>query len=315
MPPSTEQAPTGALTAAWDDALDRFVAHLRALDRSPHTVMAYLRDIQHAAVGLHDLGIADPTAATAAHVRRYLGTLVEAGYARSTIARRVSAVRSFFAFLVDSGVISQSPAALVTTPKQERRLPRVLRPDEVDRLLIAPDDATPVGMRDRALIELLYASGARVSEAVALDLVAVDLSQGLVRLFGKGRKERLVPIGEPAVDAITAYVRTARPQLVGRRTSNAVFLNTSGDRLGVRDARSAVASAARVAGLSSVTPHTLRHSAATHMLEAGADIRVVQEFLGHVSLATTQRYTHLSRGWLREVHASAHPRARRRNGA
>jgi integrase/recombinase XerD len=160
----------------------------------------------------------------------------------------------------------------------------------------------------------LYASGARISEATGLDLDALDLPQGLVRLQGKGDKQRIVPIGEPAIDALRDYLARGRPELA-ERTTNAVFLNGRGERLGTRDARSIVVAVGRAAGVGHVTPHTLRHSFATHLLEAGADIRLVQELLGHASLATTQRYTHLSRGRLREIHATSHPRARASSAA
>ena len=167
-----------------------------------------------------------------------------------------------------------------------------------------------MGLRDRALLEVLYASGARVSEACGLDLDTVDLDQRQVRLAGKGGRERIVPLGAPAVDACRRYLAEGRAALVGEQTTTALLLSTRGGRLGVRDARTAVGRAARAAGLGHVTPHTLRHAFATHLLDRGADLRQVQELLGHASLATTQRYTHLSRGRLQEVHSSAHPRAR-----
>jgi site-specific recombinase XerD len=179
------------------------------------------------------------------------------------------------------------------------------------RLLGAPDPATPSGLRDRALLELLYASAARVGEACGLDLPELDLVQQQVRLEGKGGKQRIVPLGMPAVDALRTYLGVGRSQLAPpQHATDAVFVNRRGARLGTRDARTIVERAARAAGVGHVTPHTLRHTAATHLLEGGADIRQVQELLGHSSLATTQRYTHLSRGQLREVHALAHPRAR-----
>lgn len=296
---------------AWMQAIEEFVDHL-ALERGrrPNTVAAYQRDAADLAGTLTAWGTARPADVELDHLRRYLAELGARGYAKSTLARRASTLRTWFALLERRGITAGNPAGLLVAPKLGRHLPRVLRVDEVDRLLAAPSAGTPAGLRDRALLELLYASGARVSEACGLDLPALDLPQQLVRLAGKGGKSRIVPIGEPATDALRDYLEAGRPHLAPGAATEAVLLNTRGDRLGIRDARTAVDKAARAAGLGRVTPHTLRHSFATHLLDNGADIRVVQELLGHVSLATTQRYTHLSRGRLREVHARAHPRAR-----
>jgi site-specific recombinase XerD len=305
-----------ALPAAWAEALATFTTHL-ALEqgRSPHTVAAYRRDATDLARACVGWGYGRPGEVDRRVLRRYLADLDERGYARSTIARRVASLRRFYALLERRGMVAQDPAALLTAPRQGRHLPRVLRVDEVDRLVAAPAPDTSVGLRDRALLELLYASGARVAEACGLDLDALDLGEAVVRLAGKGGKQRIVPLGEPAVDAAQTYLTEGRPALAtGRRpgdpTTAALFLNGRGQRLGTRDARTAVQRAASTAGLGHVTPHTLRHTVATHLLESGADLRMVQELLGHASLATTQRYTHLSRGRLREVHAMAHPRAR-----
>jgi site-specific recombinase XerD len=315
-----EPARSGEIAPAWAGAIDTWVDHLEhERGRGQHTVDAYRHDALDLARSCSDWGIDHPGEVEPLVLRRYLADLGERGYARSTIARRASSTRSFFALLVRRGIVDADPAALLGSPKQGRHLPRVLRIDEIDRLVVAPDPTTPVGLRDRALLELLYACGARVSEVTGLDLPALDLPQGLVRLLGKGRKERIVPLGEPAVDTLRDYLGRARPKLGPKPgpgvATDAVLLNTKGERLGTRDARTAVERAARLAGLGHVTPHTLRHSFATHLLEAGADIRVVQELLGHASLATTQRYTHLSRGRLREVHTSAHPRARATHAA
>lgn len=278
--------------------------------RSHHTVEAYRHDAVDLATTLTAWGIERPDEVGPLTLRRYLADLGARGYARSTAARRASSARSWFALLRKRGIVPKDPAALLGTPKQGRYLPRVLAVEDVERLLMVPDTRTAVGSRDRALLEVLYASGARISEVTGLDLAALDLPLGQVRLLGKGNKERIVPAGEPAVDALRDYLGRGRPELVGQETTNAVFLNRRGDRLGTRDARTIVTNAAREAGLGHVTPHTLRHSFATHILEAGADVRLVQELLGHASLATTQRYTHLSRGRLREIHATSHPRAR-----
>lgn len=307
--PATVEAP------AWGGALAAFREHLvLQRDVSPHTVSAYARDVTDLAAFCVELGIEDPDEVELLVLRRYLADLGERGLARATVARRASTVRTFFRFLARSGRVARDPAHLLGTPKQGRTLPRVLRPEQVAALLLVPDVATPTGSRDRALLEVLYATGARVSEACGLDLPAVDLPQGLVRLFGKGRKERIVPLGEPSLDALAAYLDHGRPALSGPTPTDALFLNGRGDRLGTRDARTVVERSGRAAGIGHVTPHTLRHSYATHLLEGGADLRAVQELLGHASLATTQRYTHLSRGQLVEIHAMAHPRAgQRRN--
>jgi site-specific recombinase XerD len=298
---------------AWDDAIELLVEHV-ALERGRRaaTVAAYRSDARDLARTCLDWGIERPDEVELATLRRYLAVLAERGYARSTAARRASTFRVWFGLLERRGVVPSDPTLLLSTPKQGRHLPRVLRVDQVGALLEAPDAGTAIGNRDRALLELLYATGARVAEACGLDLDAVDQEQQLVRLDGKGGKQRIVPLGEPAVDAVRHYLAAGRPELVAGETTDALLLNTRGGRLGTRDARTSVERAGITAGLGHVTPHTLRHSYATHLLEHGADVRQVQELLGHASLATTQRYTHLSRGRLREVHAAAHPRANAR---
>ncbi len=303
------------LSAAWTDAVDELVRTTRAEQgRRPHTVDAYRRDALHVAHALTAVGVDGPGAVDRDVLRGYLADLADAGAARATIARRTSTLRTWFALLVRRGTVGADPAALLRTPKQGRHLPRVLRHDQVAALIEAADPTTPPGSRDRALVELLYASGARVEEACTLTVDRLDLTASQVRLHGKGGKDRIVPIGGAAVRALHAYLDGARPALLAAaptRPADGVLLR--GDRggpLGTRDARTIVGRLAQAAGVGHVTPHTLRHSYATHLLEGGADLRVVQELLGHASLATTQRYTHLSRGRLQEVHASAHPRAR-----
>ena len=303
-----------AVPAPWREARDAFVAHL-ALERGrrANTVDAYRRDADDLIRTVADWGVEHPGELDLLALRRYLADLADRGYARATLARRAATIRTWFAFLTERGIVSRDVAALLQSPTPGRHLPRVLRVDEVTRLLEAPDPATATGRRDRALLELLYAAGARVGEACGLDLGDLDLAQRQVRLDGKGGKQRIVPLGAPAVDALRTYLGVARPVLLAGGTAptgDAVFLGVRGGRLGTRDARTIVERAAVMAGVGHVTPHTLRHTAATHLLEGGADVRQVQEVLGHSSLATTQRYTHLSRGRLREVHAAAHPRAR-----
>ncbi len=308
-----------ALPPAWRDAIGAFVRHVGGeRGRSPATVVAYRRDVEQLATFCADHGIVEPDEVVATVVRRFLATLDDAGYARTSMARKASSIRAFFGLLARRGVVAEDPTRFLASPKRARSLPRVLRPDQVTALIAAPDADTVTGSRDRALLELLYGSGARVAEVCGLDVDDVDLDVRQVRLFGKGSKERIVPLGDPAVHAVRDYLHRGRPALIGGRgpragaTPSAVFLNTQGGRLDPRGVRRAVTEAAQRAGLGRVTPHTLRHSYATHLLEGGADLRSVQELLGHASLSTTQRYTHLSRGRLAEIYTETHPRARPR---
>ena len=298
----------------WERAVAALVEHVRfERGRRPNTVDAYRRDARAVVAMLRDdWGVSGPDQVDLGLLRRYLASLATAGYARSTRARRTSTLRIWFGLLHRQGAIVEDPTLALATPKQGRQLPRVLRFDQVMALLGAPDRRTPTGQRDATLLELLYGTGARVGEICGLTVGAVDVAQQLVRLDGKGGRQRIVPLGEPAVDAVTVYLAAGRPALHGDVATDALLLNQRGGALGVRDARTIVERAAHQVGLGHVTPHTLRHSYATHLLERGADLRQVQELLGHASLATTQRYTHLSRGRLREVHAAAHPRARAR---
>ncbi len=303
---------------AWREAIVVLVEYIAGeRGRRENTVLAYRRDAQDVARSLVAWGAASPAAVDLPLLRRYLADLQTRGLARSTAARRASTLRTWFALLARRGHVAKDPAAVLASPKQGRHLPRVLRVDQVRALLEGVDGSEPVALRDRALLELLYASGARIGEVCPLPMGSLDLDQQLVRLDGKGGKQRIVPLGDPAVSALRRYLGAGRPLLLApdrHPVSDAVFVNRRGAPLGVRDARTVVGRAARDAGLGPVAPHTLRHSVATHLLEHGADVRQVQELLGHASLATTQRYTHLSRGRLREVHAAAHPRARGRGG-
>jgi site-specific recombinase XerD len=324
-PPGTgrEDRPAGgpsdaALTPAWSKAVDDLVRFTRSeRGRRPNTVAAYRRDAEAVARALAAEGFHDPREVGRDELRGHLADLSEAGAARASIARRTSTLRTWFALLERNGRVPTDPAALLLTPKQGRHLPRVLRVDQVEALIAACDPTTAVGARDLALVEFLYASGARVEEACSLTLERLDLQQCQVLLEGKGGKDRIVPIGGAAVRAVESYLSSARPALMAasdRGTAapadGVVFRGDRGGPLGTRDARTLIGRLALSAGVGHVTPHTLRHSFATHLLEGGADLRVVQELLGHASLATTQRYTHLSRGRLQEVHALAHPRAR-----
>ena len=311
-------APPAPISPAWQESVDLLVAHVAGeLGRRENTVLAYRRDAQGLARSCTARGLVAPGQVDLQVLRDHLADLHGRGYARSSTARRASTMRTWFALLHRHGVVREDPAAGLASPKQGRHLPRVLRVEQVDALLAAVAGEPPRAARDRALIELLYASGARVGEVTSLTLPALDLPQRQVRLEGKGGRTRIVPIGEPAVAALQHYLAVGRPELAAagalagtERVVEVVFLGVRGGALGPRDARQVVVATAERAGLGHVTPHTLRHSMATHLLERGADLRQVQELLGHASLATTQRYTHLSRGRLREVHTAAHPRAR-----
>ncbi len=327
-----------AAAAAGAEALRRFVRSLEARDASPHTrrsyqatVAAYLewlaaRDVDWRSPGRREL-------------RGYLGGLAE-GHARTSVAQRLAAIRAFHRYAARSGLAPGDPWGAIATPRLPRRLPRVLEVDEVERLIAAVDsDLVPGGdpgarhrggwvapelrhaiaLRDRALVETAYAAGLRISELAAAELGSLDLGRGEVRVLGKGRKERIGLLGRPARQAVADYLEEGRPVLADRRPPLteipvALFLNHRGGPLGVRGLRGRLDRLRRLAGLpEGVSPHTLRHSFATHLLEGGADLRVVQELLGHESLATTQIYTHVSPARLRESYRSAHPRARTRS--
>jgi len=301
--------PGASLPPAWRHALAVFEGHLddeRGL--TAHTVVAYLRDARQFAAFCADFAIDDPDEVEPLVLRRWLASLTERGYARASLGRKAAAIRGFFALLRRRGLVTDDPALTLGSPRAERRLPRVLKPDQVARLLVAPDPATVTGLRDRALLELLYASGARVSEAVGLDVGAIDLRARLARLHGKRDRTRIVPLGEPAVLTVRRWLTEGRPQLVPE-PGGPLLVTRRGTRMTARDAWTAVDRAARAAGVGKVTPHTLRHTYATHLLEGGADLRSVQELLGHLNLATTQLYTHVSRDHLRSAYEHAHPRA------
>jgi len=247
----------------------------------------------------------------------FLSELAEGGQERpavaaSTLARKVACLRSFYRHLRREGVIAHDPTAEMRGPRKSQRLPRVLSRDEVNRLLAQPRGAGALAVRDRALLELMYACGLRASEGVELELGDVDLEEGLLRARGKGSKERLVPIGSSALSALRVYCAGGRPRLLGQRTSSRVFLNSRGTGLTRQGLYKIVQAHARRAGLQNrMSPHTLRHTFATHLLAGGCDLRSLQEMLGHADLATTQVYTHLSADRLKDAYFSAHPRATR----
>jgi integrase/recombinase XerD len=291
-----------------DPELDGFLA-LLAARRAPRTVDAYRHDLRHLAAWLRRA----PSSATRDELERYLAELRAAGLAPATISRRAAAVRSFFRHLQLLGARRENPAAELEVPRRRRTLPRTLSPGEAERLIGAAGGTQPRDLRDCALVELLYGAGLRVSEAVSLEKGGIDLDGRLVRCLGKGSKERVVPIGRRAAEALRRYLARGRPFL-DRRNRPELFLNAQGGPLTRAGAFLILRRLAAKAGLEPdrVHPHLLRHSFATHLLEGGADLRSVQEMLGHADLATTEIYTHVSDRRRRELYFQAHPHARRR---
>lgn len=278
--------------------------------RSAHTRRAYLSDLR----GLFEFTGGGLASLTLPRLRSWLAAQAGAGAARSTLARRTSAVKTFTAWALHRGVLDTDPAVRLQTPKAHRVLPSVLRReqalDAMDALNSGAQQGDPMALRDRVIVELLYATGIRVSELCGLDIDDVDVTRRLLRVLGKGNKERTVPYGEPAEDALTVWLRDGRPAVVAAHSGPALLLGARGGRLDQRQARTVVhQTMAAVEGAPDIGPHGLRHSAATHLLEGGADLRVVQELLGHSTLATTQLYTHVTVARLRAVHDQAHPRA------
>jgi site-specific recombinase XerD len=307
------------------------VRHL-SLERhlSSHTATAYRADVASLAVFLARGG-SGLCEATYPLLRRWLAGLRTRGYAKATVARKGAAVRTFYAWAVRRGLVAKDPAALLSRPAGSSRLPTVLKPAEAALLATAPPGSDPIALRDRAILELLYGCGLRVAELAALDVTDVELTMERVRVFGKGSKERVVPLGEFAAEAVRVYLRRGREAMAPRGDDpparraredtsasarvapvdpQALFFNRRRRRMTTRDARAVVERYVRstLEGRK-VSPHTLRHSYATHLLEGGADIRTVQELLGHASLATTQRYTHVSRRRLFDAYRDSHPRA------
>jgi len=308
-----------------DRCLSDFLAYLSVEKRFSHnTLMAYRNDLSQFEQFLHDpgglpqdngvpvteSGIAWPQVGKRLIVS-YLLHIKEKEYSPATVARKVAAVRSFFHFLVNEGVIREDPTATLDSPKVRRPMPRVISEDEVRALLAQPTKRnSPEAIRDAAMLELLYATGMRVSELVSMNVDDVSLTSGGVRCFGKGGKERSIPIHEQAVAALERYLAEARPQLAHSPHEIALFLNHRGERLTRQGFWLIVKNYARAAGITAnITPHTLRHSFATHMLNGGADLRAVQTYLGHANIATTQIYTHLTKEHVRKIYDKAHPRA------
>lgn len=290
--------------------LERYLASLELEHASPYTVKNYGTDIRQFLDYCAEQEVTALAALERDLVRDYLSELSDIGYARASIARRVFELRAFGDYLLHQRAWEQNLFRRVYAPRIGRRLPRYLTHEEVTLLLAAPDATTAQGLRDCAILETLYASGVRVSELAGLDLRDMNLDAGELRVIGKGDKERVALLGRPAVAALRRYLAVGRPELVGKRPSAAFFLNRFGQRLSVRSISELVRQAGVAAGIEqTVTPHLLRHTFATHMLDGGADLRVLQELLGHASLATTQIYAHVTQRRAREVYLRAHPRS------
>lgn len=302
------------MNEVWNAQLENYLQYIQgAKNVSPHTVFNYRRDIGQFLEFLRRLTSGDfmLTGLDPYMARRYLASLVNREYSRRTVARHIAALRSFCRFLCREQLIETNPFVGIRTPKLERRLPQFLDVPEMDSLLDLPA-RTPLGRRDAALLELLYGAGIRVSELTGLSLPDLDLQGQYLLVFGKGSKERIVPFGRSAAEALSSYLRGSRPLLAGKSAipTEALFLNHAGTSLSDRSVRRILDKyVEKLAIQKKVTPHTLRHSFATHLLDNGADLRAVQELLGHVSLRTTQIYTHVSSERLLAVYHSAHPRA------
>jgi integrase/recombinase XerC len=296
------------------ELLDRFLSHMEAQNASPYTVKNYGSDVGQFLDYCREQRVGSLERIDRSLLRNYLAELDAVGYVKASIARRVAELRSFGNFLVQEGVLDHNPFRAISAPRIPKRLPKYLTVAEVEALVAVPDTSTPLGLRDRAIIEVLYGAGLRVGELVGLDVGDADPRQAQVRVMGKGGKERIGLLGQPAVRALRAYLETGRPALLAKRKAgapgNALWLNHRGGRLSARGVAMMLGQAGKAAGIRTpISPHVLRHSFATHLLDGGADLRVVQELLGHANLVTTQIYTHVSQSRAREIYIKAHPRA------
>jgi integrase/recombinase XerD len=277
---------------------------------SPRTLEAYRRDVERLVTFARTKGAGAPSDITSRLLREFVYHLKDIGLAPASIRRNISAVRTYFRFLLSDGIVVRDPSERLETPKRWRTLPDVLTVEEIERLLAAPTLDDALAFRDRAMLELAYGAGLRVSEWITLGVRDVMLEDMLVRVFGKGSKERLVPIGRSAIGAIATYLREQRPKLEKGSGKGVLFLNARGEPLSRMGAWKILRRYVERAGITkAVSPHTLRHSFATHLLEGGADLRAVQEMLGHADISTTQIYTHVDRDYLRKVHKQFHPRS------
>ena len=294
----------------FDQHLDLFLSHLR-VERglSAHTVDGYGRDVRRFLDYLASRGLSEPAQAGRSAVMAHFLELSRKGLGARSRARALSAVKGFYSFLATEGLVDENPAADLEAPQSAKYLPRFLTEGEVESLLAAPDVATPQGLRDRAMLELLYAAGLRVSELIGVETGRINLEAGYVRTLGKGSKERLVPIGDAAKAWVARYMSDARPRLLGDRTSPHLFVSRRGKKLSRQYFWRIIGQYAGAAGIGrSISPHTLRHSFATHLVSHGADLRSVQMMLGHSDISTTEIYTHVARERLKQIHRELHPR-------
>lgn len=303
------------VTVTWDEALEAYTRHLvHEAGRSTHTVRAYVGDVRALSEHLAGYGVTAPAEVTLTHLRTWLADQAESGAARGSVARRAASARSFLRWAHRRGLIPSDPSVRLLSPRRSVRLPSVLTEDDAAAVMTvaatAADDLDAVNLRDRAMLEVLYAAGIRVGELVGLDVDDVDLAERTMRVLGKGAKERTVPFGLPARDAVRDWLAQGRPHVATDSSGPALFLGRRGRRVDPRQVRTAVHRlVGHVPAAPDVGPHGLRHSAATHLLDHGADLRSVQELLGHSSLSTTQIYTHVSVERLRSSFEQAHPRA------
>lgn len=275
-----------------------------------NTLESYGRDLRQFVAYIRSQRVTALESLDRNQILLYLDGLKKQGKSTATVSRNLASIRSFFRFLNREGKVELDPAAQLDTPRVEKRLPKVLSLQEVESLLYLPDTSTPSGLRDRAMFEVLYATGIRVTELVSLNLSDANLEAGFIKCLGKGSKERIVPLGSVAVKALQTYISSGRPRLVRTREMRSLFVNHHGRQLTRQGFWKLLKKYAKNAGIeSNITPHTLRHSFATHLLENGADLRAVQEMLGHADIGTTQIYTHVTKSRLREIYDKAHPRA------
>lgn len=276
-----------------------------------NTIISYRRDLDEYMDSMEQAGYAMIDDVERPAILEHLHQLKEGGKSARTISRHISSIRSFHQFLLREKVTTQDPTVHLELPKLEQKLPRILSMDEIDRLIAIPDRSKPQGVRDNALLEVLYGTGMRVSELIGLDMDDIHLSMGFIRVFGKGGKERIIPLGSQAIESCKKYIDEARPVLIEKqKNAEALFVNMRGSRLTRQGCWKLLKGHALKAGIQKeLTPHILRHSFATHLIENGADLRAVQEMLGHADISTTQIYTHVSRSRLKEVYVKFHPRA------